>query len=74
MSIYRRGDLLIKDSKERIEKLVSHDEKAKEIYTGLEEQVQRLKRIADVLKVRKQNGSSQNPDHEEGQSTEGVHS
>jgi hypothetical protein len=74
MSIYRRGDLLIKDTKQRIEKLVGQDEKAREIYTGLEEQVQRLKRIADVLKARKQNGSSQNPDHEEGQSAEGVHS
>lgn len=74
MSIYRRGDLLIKDTKQRIEKLVGQDEKAREIYTGLEEQVQRLKRIADVLKERKQNGSSQNSDHEEGQSAEGVHS
>jgi hypothetical protein len=74
MAEYRRGDFLLRTTKERIEKLVTHDEKAREIYTGLEEQVQRLKRIADVLKARKQNGSSQNPDHEEGQSAEGVHS
>ena len=47
---YRQGDLVVVDAK-RVVQLRKHDDQAKEIYFGIEQQIQRLKNI--TKKIRK---------------------
>lgn len=67
MPEYRRGMFLIRAQKDKIDRLVKQDEKAREIYSGFEEQVERLKKLIERLKERKRNENGDHQDHEQGE-------
>ena len=49
---YERGEFLVTD-KERADQLRQHDSEARQVYSGIETQIERLKRLTTQLKHKK---------------------